>query len=322
MPNVAPSPIVTIPGQVSPTTQPKSTQSNFRQMVGEVQQWNSDAPVPMIKKWLNNSYRRIIDERLWYGLMVRGQVAVPNVYTAGVISMTSGSTAVVGTGTAWDQTFVGRQIRAGFSTGWYNIQSVTDATHLVLDLPWGNASVASSGYQITQTWITLGYNIKMVLEMVNQRQGWRLTLNLPQAALNKLDTWRTTTGWSWALANREPTADGQPQYEIYPAPTFQQVFPFLAYTQAPDLVNDTDFPVAYVRSDIIVLAALKDALLFRGKNSKYYDPNVAQMKEREFKDEIEKLKRMDDNLYPKDWLWDYGKFDFHPSSLFLQQHDS
>ena len=313
-------PVVSIPGQVNPTSQPGTTQANFRQIWGEVSRWNPDAPIPMLKKWVNNAYRRVIDERLWYGLMLRGQVTVPQAYNTGTAAFTLGSATVTGTGTAWIVDMVGRQIRAGFSTGWYNIKSVNPATQTItLDLPWGNPSV-TSGYQIIKTWVSLGYNIKMVLEIVNQRQGWRMVSGIPQAAINRWDTWRTTTGWSYALANREPTADGQPQYEIYPAPTFQQVFPFLAYTQAPDMANDDSFPAAFIRSDVLVLAAIKDALLFRGKSSKYYDPATAAMKEREFKAEVEKMKLNDDNLYPKDWQWDYGKWDFHPSAVWLQQH--
>src|SRR4051812_15131187 len=112
MPVVTINPIA-VPGQVNQSSMAPTTQKNFRQMIGEVQQWNADAPVPMIMSWLNKAYREVLDKRLWYGLMVRGQVAVPNVYTTGTVSFVSGSADVVGTNTVWDPTFVNRQIRAG-----------------------------------------------------------------------------------------------------------------------------------------------------------------------------------------------------------------
>jgi hypothetical protein len=318
---VTPPPVVSIPGQVNQTTQPKTTQSNFRQMVGEVLQWNPDLPIPMVKKWLNNAYRDVIDARNWYGLMVRGQVTTPTVYTQGSALFTLGSNQVVGALTAWTANMVGMQMRAGFSTGWQNIQAVDVINQIItLDLPWGNPTV-NSGYQIVQTWVTLGYNIKMILEMVNQRQGWRLYTNWPQAVLNQYDTWRTTTGWSFAIVPREPTADGQPQFEIYPAPTYQQTFPFIAYTQPPDMVNDGDFPAPFVRTDALVCGALKDALLFRGKNTKYFDPQTSTVKYNEFKSKIEEMKMTDDNLYPKDMQWDYSKFPFsQQGAIWLQSH--
>lgn len=310
MPNVVPVPMENVAGQVSATTQPYSIQSTFRQMIGEVMQWNPNAPAPMVKTWLNNAYRRVIDARNWYGLMVRGQVVVPQVYTTGSITTVNGSAVVTGSGTVWDQTFVGRQLRAGFSTGWKNIQSVQSATQLTLDLPWGDQSLPAAGYQIVKTWVSLGPNIKMILEMLNQRQGYRLFTNWPQAVINQFDTWRTTTGWTFAVVPKEPTADGQPQFELYPSATFQQSFPFLAYRQPPNLINDGDFPFAFIRSDIIVLPAIKDALLFKGKGEKYYDPQTAASKESEFKAELEKLKMTDDGLYPKDFMWDVTRAPF------------
>lgn len=278
-------------------------------MIGEVLQWNPDAPSPLIATWINNAYRKIIDTRNWYGMLVRGQVTVPNVYTQGQATFTLGLKTVQGSGTAWTVDMAGRQIRSGFQTGWYNIASVNATTQVItLDLPWGNPTVTNAGYQMCKTWVTLGYNIKYVLDMVNQRQGWRLGVNIPQQAINQWDTWRTTTGWTQILAHMPMSTDGKPMYELWPAPTFQQVFPFLAYVQPPDMVRDADFPVAFIRSDVIVLGALSEALLYRGKTSRYYDPNAAQTKERQFRQEIEMMKNADNLLYQRDLQWDYSGF--------------
>lgn len=314
---------VTIAGQVTPSAQAVNTQLSFRQMSGEIRNWNPDVPAQMAKRWVNNSYRRVIDYRLWYGLLTRGQVTVPSVYSTGTATFTLGSNIVTGTNTVWTPAMVNEQIRAGFSTGWYNIQSVQSATQLTLDLPWGNPTVTSVGYQIVQTWVSLGPNIKRVLEMVNQRQGWRMKIDMPQAVGNEYDTWRTTTGWSFMLLSKEPRADGSPQWEIYPAPTFQQVFPFLAYVQPPDMVLDGDFPATFIRSDIIVTGALKQALLYRGKASRYYDSQTAAVKEQEFKEELEKMALNDDNQYAKNITWDYGSWPFYQyGSQYMQSHAS
>ena len=217
---------------------------------------------------------------------------------------------------------VNMQIRSGYTTGWQNIQEVNPTTQVItLDLPWGNQNL-TSGYQIVQTWVSLGPNIKLVLEMLNQRQGWRLGVNIPQSALNEWDTWRTTTGWTQILANKEPSAAGWPMFELWPSPTFQQTFPFLAYVQPPDMVQDGDFPATFIRSDIIVLGAIKDALLFRGKTSRYYDPTVASQKEKEFHFEIEKLKMNDDGQYPKDYQWDAKSFPLSQyGANYMMSHD-
>jgi hypothetical protein len=309
-----------ISNQVNPVSQPASTQLNLRQMSGEVREWNPDVPGPMAARWIQNAYRRVIDFRLWYGLLTRGQIVVPSVYSVGTATFTLNSATVVGVGTNWDATMVNRQIRQGFSTGWYNIQSVTNPTTLVLDLPWGNPTM-SGGYQIVQTWVSPGPNIKRILEMVNQRQGWRMIIDMPQAVGNYYDTWRVTTGWSYMLLSKEPRADGSPTYEIYPAPTFQQVFPYLAYTQPPDLALDGDYPATFVRSDILVLAGIKEALLYRGKSSRYFNPDTAAVKAKEFQEELFKMALNDDNSYPKDFLWDFNRYPFYQyGSQYLQSH--
>lgn len=293
-----------IPGQVTQSSMAATTQKNFRQMVGEVSQWNPDAPIPLVETWVNNRYRSIIDKRLWYGLMVRGQISIPQAYTTGTALFTSGSKTVLGIGTAWDQTMVGFQIRAGFQTGFYNITDVDSTNQIItLDLAWGNATV-TSGYMILQTWVSLGYNIKMVLLAKNQRQGYKLRVNVPQSYVDARDTWRTTTGWTRVLANMPPNAAGEPMYELWPAPTFQQTFPFIAYTQTPDMAEDASYPAAYIRSDVIVCGAISDALLFRGQKGRYFDPSTSGIKAKEFAQLIEDMKMNDDNLYPKDLLYD------------------
>lgn len=294
--------------QVGVSSQPATTQLNFRQMAGEVQQWNPEAPPTMIARWIQNAYRRLIDERNWYGTLVKGIISVPDVYSTGIATFTNGSTAVTGVGTAWDNTFVGRQIRVGFSTPFYTIKSVEGAGALTMDLPWGEPTFVNTGYLVFQSVINLGNNVKRLEAMVNQRQGWRLWVNLPQEVTNIRDTWRAAMGFTYACSNYMPSADGSIQWELYPAPTSQQSFPFSAFVQPPDISDDNPFPLLGLRSDVLVMMAIPDALLFRSRNSKYYDPQTAQVKRGEAQIEIEKMKRADDNMWLADLQWNFGAY--------------
>lgn len=101
------------------------------------------------------------------------------------------------------------------------------------------------------------------------------------------------------------SAAGVPLFELYPAPTFQQVFPFLAYIQPPDLVNDSDFPYPFIPSDALILPAIANALVFGGpKLNPRYDPNTAEKKIREFNARREAMVNADDSLDGKDYLAD------------------
>jgi len=312
-----------VAGQVVQVSQAPTTQDSLKGMVGQVLQANPDLSALQVIKWINNHYREIIRKREWYGTMVRGQVTVPQVYTTGRISVTNGSSTVVGTGTGFIQDMVGRQFRTGFTTGFSNIESVEDATHLTLDLPWGFQNANLVGFQIMKTWFSFP-NARRMKEIVNQRQGYRLLMNVNQASVNTYDTWRQTTGWTWMLANKEATAQGWAQWELYPSATLQQAFPFLAYIQPPDLVRDTDFPVAFIPTDIIVNLCIADALMWGGKSeNRRYDPSAAALKRQEATGALIDTANEDDALYGTDSQWNYGSWPLsHYGSQWLQSHAS
>jgi hypothetical protein len=303
--------------------QPPTTQLNLRQMIGEVRFWNPDMPVEMIRRSLADVYRRVIDERNWSGMLVSGQVTCPNTYTTGTVSVANGSNSVQGTGTSWGVNFVGLQFRIGFTTPIVTITAVDPVNQiLTISLPWGGPPITSGGYQIFKNLVTFGPRIKSLWAVVNQVQGFKLNLHVPQEVLNTSDTWRTATGWTFCVSDRELSPIGWPQYELYPIPTFQQGFPFLAWIQPPDLVNDGDYPYGFIRSDIIVLGATAEALVFRGKQSKYYDPVTAAMKLRQFREEVDKSAKVDNDLIQKDLRWEWSRFPQQQmGSAFWQSHD-
>lgn len=294
-------------------------------MIGRLLQHNPDLPPTVAFDLIRDSYRRMVDRRLWYGLMYQGQVAVPNAYVTGTVNVgnvSRGADFVAGNGTNWDPTMIGFQFRIGFSTPIYTIIAVLSPTLLQINLPWADAAISGVGYMIFQNIVNLGERCKRVLAMVNQKQGYRLFLNTPQEVLNIYDTWRQTTGWTFLLANTVPSADGIPQFELYPAPTFQQTFPFLAYQQPNDLAEDDDRPALFVRADVILYGALPAALTFRGPKSSYYDTNQAMMYQRMHEAELSKMEAMDDNLYSKDLLWEFERWPFSQFGAdWMQSHD-
>lgn len=81
-------------------------------------------------------------------------------YTTGtIVSITNGASAVVGSGTSWTKKMIGRFMRITDSdtanTGdgeWYEIEDVTDTTHLTLKIPYDGITIAagSAAYAIGQ----------------------------------------------------------------------------------------------------------------------------------------------------------------------------
>lgn len=324
----------------TPTPTPTS-QLNYREMLGEVLFWNPDVSPALVGRWVQNTYREIIDSRLWYGLLVKGQVTVPNAISGGTVQVQTGDASVFGTGTAFTDSMVGSQFRVGYTYPSYTIIDVDETNQiLTLDLAWGGASSAAYGYQIFNSIVSCGNNIKMIMAMINQQQGYRLILQMPQEVLNTSDAWRSTMGWTFMLTNYIPSQGivtsqgvqvfptGVPLYELYPAPTSAQAFPFLAYTQPADLgtVNgDEDTPVLGIASDCIVKRCISTALLWGGKNSKYYDSNTAAIYERKYQERKLEMEQMDNNCSQKDLIWEFNRYPLAPvfgSGLWNQSHEA
>lgn len=294
----------------SPFNQAYVTETNAGQMIREVCGWNPSVDPMTALRMLNESYRRLIDCRSWYGLKVRGQISVPNPYTTGQVTITNNSNIVQGIGTAWTPSLVGQQFRISFQYPYATIQSVNEtAQTMVIDFPFAG-NTQTSGYQILAAYFALDGNIKRMLWSINQLLGWPMVVNVNVASINQWDAWRTYQGWSTHFAVRPPTPSGQYQIEIWPSPFQQQVFPFEAYTQPPDMQLETDCPVSFIRSDILVTGAIADALLYRPKQNNYYDPqfalSVASAKKKEFWEYVEQMSQADNDTDQQDTSWDYG----------------
>jgi len=311
----------------SPFNQAYVTQLNAGQMIREVCGWNPSLDPQTALRMLNNVYRSIVDSRMWYGLKVRGQIAVPAPYSTGTCTVTRGSNTVVGIGTSWTPSLVGQQFRINFTYPYATIISVNvSAQTMVIDFPFaGNTQTA--GYMILSAYFAMDGNIKYILWAVNQMMGWSMIIGQPVETLNVEDTWRTYLGWSTHFIPRAPTPSGQYQIEIWPSPFQQQVFPFEAYTQPPDMQLDTDAPVAFIRSDVIVTGAVSQALMYRPKQNTYYDPAtalaVAGQKLAQFNRDMEGMSNADNALDQRDVSWNYEESsDYVGGANWSQSHDS
>ena len=296
--------------------QAASTQLNFREMLNEVTQWNPDVDPMVAGRWINNYYRKIIDMRSWYALKLKGQISVSGIYQTGQVITTLGSPFVTGVGTNWSTapqnlpgSLVGQQFRTSFTFAYQTVTNVASPTLLQLDTPFGTTGpIGATGYQIVNAYIDFGANIKRLLWAVNQQQGWKMKVNVPIESINSWDTWRTNLGWSTHFAVRSMTPGGSMIQECWPTPFQQQIFPFEAYQQPPNLFLDNDAPVPWIASDLIVTRAVADALVFKGpKKNPYYDATTSMAKKAEFSERVEQMAMADNNMDQQDVTWNYGE---------------
>lgn len=304
-------------GQLLPNGDfPYSQQMNFASMQGRVTAENPDAQT-QAAVWINDAVRTIYDRRTWFGLMIKGQVNSPQVYNTGTATVTNGSQTVTGIGTNWDATMVGRQFRVGYNTPIYTITDVNSATSLTLELPWGWNS-GTFGYFIAQYYYNIGGNIKYVYEMKNLLLGYRMWTNLNQRTLDSTDPWRAQQFSPYGIAPMPPDQSGNYLVEMYPVPIINQSFPYIAFIQPPNLVNDLDNLPPFVRGDIVVKWAIAEALVWRGpKKNPYYNLQRSIELKKEFNAELESMSRADENLYRQNIEWSSEKLPlFNPGGAY------
>jgi hypothetical protein len=278
---------------------------NFGAMQGRCIAENPDCAT-IAGQWINDGVRIIYDRRNWHGLLIQGQVVSPQVYKGGSVTVAFNSQNVTGVGTTWTTapvSLVGQQLRVGFNTPIYTITAVNSDTSLTLNLPWGWNS-GTYGYFVAQYYYNLGGNIKYVYEMKNLLLGYRMWTNLNQRTLDSTDLWRAQQFSPYGIAPLPPDQSGNYMVEMYPVPIIQQGFPYMAYIQPPNLINDGDWLPPFIRADIVVKYGISQALVWRGpKKNPYYNLARSQALMKEFNAELDQMSRADENLYRADVQW-------------------
>lgn len=307
-------------------------QDTFSSMYRGLRLWAPDLPIFLAKQLIRDRYRRIAERRPWGALRSESEFILEDAKTDGTITATRGSAAIVGDGTAFAASDVGRQFYVGNRAPVYTIAAVADAGNLTLDRVFGDTDDGVGlSYKILDAYVTTPADFKYFLVVYDPRQNWRLRHFVTQDDIARMDPARTTSGTPWALIDRRHSTitatDGQATYEMWPYSTVERNYPYYYIRQASDLALDADIPEIPVRGDVIVRGALADLSRWPGsveRPNPMYDRSGTQAKmwEAEFQDQVAELERQDENTYmtwlqTNDWaMWPYAPMD----SAFMQNH--
>lgn len=304
------TPPASIPNQITPSgNAPYTQQYNFGAAIGQVLSWNPQCSVSMVQSFINDAIRQIVGMRLWYGNLTRGQLVSPGFYQRGSIALTYGSASVVGTGTNWTPTLSGQPItqqslRVGYYAPIYNVLALDQANQVItLDMPWGNPSVTSTGYFLTQYYYSFP-NIKFFFSMRNLQLYYRMATNFTQSIIDNLDPGRLILMYPRLVATMPPDPNGNYQVELWPASNVQQAYPWTGYVQPRNLVDDLDNFPPYMRVDAVISYAIAQALMWRPRDNPNYSEATAvtlsQQKNKEFEMRIATAAQEDENLWRQD----------------------
>lgn len=316
---------------------------------------------------LNRAFARIQDMRLWSWQMITdAQIFAPALLNAGTVSATYQSATVTvsaGAATAINAAGftppvaspvlgVGRQIKfGGASTGVvvsggpnYTLANWDGVDTLTLDRPFGEPTVANSGYQIYKCFYAppgYPFNSPNVPDprmlrytcLTNKATGYSIrgkSLYASQDQLNRFDPSRGSTGDPYKISSYGHNSLGQPVFELYPNPIAQTTYTVDYYSYWPDLSLSQDLPqVPYGLTELVMdmarVFACQWALLNVATYPELQQTNwvaAQQMYKGDFSDGLKMCLKQDDEIMPHLPFFQTTRRDGYPmGGQYMQSHD-
>ena len=172
---------------------------------------------------------------------------------------------------------VQQQFRTGFNNPVFTVMAVTDPQTLMMDNAWGGLPLTNVAYCIFKMYYTLFPNLRKIIAAVDHQQGIPLDFQKTQQELNITDPQRTDNSDPLAFVSAWPNANGNMQWEIWPAPKSARQVSILATLQWPELVNPEDLPPFFLEPTIFTNLAAAEGLRHRlRKDDPFFDPKLSQ----------------------------------------------
>lgn len=204
----------------------------------------------------------------------------------------------------------GRQLKLGYTYPVYTVMAVVSPTELIIDNPWHAATLTSSGYEIKKMYYTMEPGLKSIVSIIDPTQGIPpLRVNIPAQGINRIDPQRSATGFPQLFATRGPNANGNMQYELWPASQTERQLRAMINLQPPKLTSEGDFIPAFMNPTVIFNYAASIAKRTRmSVDDPYYDLAASQTYMQLFEVGFDYMVVAHDQLTGTDLSWTYGTY--------------
>lgn len=125
-------------------------QLSLTDLTTEVQDYIPSKPMAQVGRAANNIIKRIYRH---IAPVDRSTFTTTPPYTTGTVDPTQGDIALLGTGTAWDSTFIGALIQISGSNTWYTIAAVPGAGQITLSSAWDGSTSTGKTYKIVYPFV-------------------------------------------------------------------------------------------------------------------------------------------------------------------------
>lgn len=251
----------------------------------------------LLEGWLNARYEQVLGATDWVGLRAHATVQTTAAYQSGAdtVTLTVGSTAVTGVGTAWVQAAVtGMKFYRPGDTVTYTATWIS-GTALTLDRPYeGNGNdppgtvYSGTQYVLMQNVYTLPADCATVVGMTDPVTGYPLT-RFSETEMDASVGARTLVADPASYCVYDDSAESNPpvlhQVELYPPPLKARGVA-VAYRRGAfgfDPTNPGASPLPFVSSAVLLYGARADVYAHLGQMAQ------AQACELKFQEELRRL---------------------------------
>lgn len=312
------------------------------------------ATVPRIdplaaQKYVNRAWRNVRSARLWSWLTTEGVLVAPQLISSGTVTVTQFSNTVQLDAVAGpalnnltNPLITQRQFRVGTGGRIYNITGynpLSSPATLTLDGFYMEQSASGQPYMVYRCYYTpadLNGNVitdfQSFIGMVNTTQGYAIVgenLRKTKKEIDARDPQRGAFDNSYVVATYKVDSNGNPIYELWPHPTVQAPYLFLARRQGLPLSNTQDLP-ATLSADLVVTGALNFAYDWAVVNAgrfpelKGVDWQLAKAENlRKYQKMLDDARRKDDEIFTDSFLCTWRDYLQVPpiDAAFMRQHD-
>ena len=250
---------------------------------------------------LNSRYEQVLEAAEWTGVKGKATLVTTAAYqsTTDTVTLTVGSQVVTGLGTVWDGTQAGKRFYRPGDNVIYNVQGVTDTTHLMLERPYEGHGVdppgtiyAGSAYAFMQHVYGLPLDCGSVLQILSPTNGFPLQ-RFSEPGIDRSAGTRALVGDPVAWDTYDDSDGiGSPavhQVEFYPPPLYARGM-LVSYIRAAigfDGQNTSGAPAAWVSNSVLLYGCRADIA------AHLKDYAGAKLYELKFDEELARLLRVE-----------------------------